>query len=98
MVSGRRAVEAEFGEGNSIVEWVREKLVTGKKREAWEVLDPTLAGAVGCREVREEMMLVLRVALLCSSQNPANRPSMRDVVLMLRAAKPQKKAVAGEEQ
>ena len=98
VVSGRRAVEAEFGEGNNIVEWVREKVLRGEKGGAREVLDPAVAGAAGCKEVREEMMLVLRVALLCTCQNPADRPSMRDVVSMLRAAKPHKKAVVGGEQ
>lgn len=96
MVSGRRAVEADFGEGNNIVEWVREKLMRGEKGAAREVLDPVIVGAVVCKEVREEMMLVLRVALLCTSRNPADRPSMRDVVSMLRAAAPHKKAAAGE--
>lgn len=99
IVSGRRSVETDFGEGNSIVEWVREKVLKGKAGGAWEVLDPAIVGAAGCREVREEMMLVLQVALLCTSRNPANRPTMRDVVSMLRATKPNKKtAAAAEEQ
>nr|CAD1838432.1 unnamed protein product [Ananas comosus var. bracteatus] len=29
IVSGRRSVEPEYGEGNSIVEWIRQKLVSG---------------------------------------------------------------------
>lgn len=36
-------------------------------------------------------MLVLRVALLCSSDLPVDRPTMRDVVQMLADAKPKSK-------
>ncbi|ONK80378.1 uncharacterized protein A4U43_C01F17020 [Asparagus officinalis] len=100
IVTGRRAVEAEFGEGKSIVDWVREKASKGDKGSALELLDPNIIGAVatGCKEVREEMMLLLRVAMLCTSRNPAERPSMRDVLSMLRSAKPQKekKGAVGE--
>lgn len=36
-------------------------------------------------------MLVLRVALLCSSDLPVDRPTMRDVVQMLSDVKPKSK-------
>lgn len=36
-------------------------------------------------------MLVLRVALLCSSDLPVDRPTMRDVVQMLADVKPKRK-------
>jgi len=39
----------------------------------------------------QEVMLVLRVALLCSSDLPADRPTMRDVVQMLSDVKPKSK-------
>lgn len=39
----------------------------------------------------QEVMLVLRVALLCSSDLPVDRPTMRDVVQMLADAKPKSK-------
>ncbi|KAF6141610.1 hypothetical protein GIB67_001162 [Kingdonia uniflora] len=91
ILSGKRSVVAEFGEGNSIVDWVRSKIKT--KEGIMDVLDKN-AGA-SCGTVREEMMLVLRVALLCTSRNPADRPSMRDVLSMLQEAKPKRK-VAGE--
>ncbi|MCL7043771.1 hypothetical protein MKW94_019771 [Papaver nudicaule] len=87
ILSGKKSVEPEFGEGNSIVDWVRSKVKT--KEGVTEVLDKN-AGSL-CQSVREEMMLVLRVALLCTSSNPAERPSMRDVVSILHEAKPQRK-------
>nr|GMC65776.1 leucine-rich repeat receptor-like protein kinase TDR [Ipomoea batatas]GMC65779.1 leucine-rich repeat receptor-like protein kinase TDR [Ipomoea batatas]GME13644.1 leucine-rich repeat receptor-like protein kinase TDR [Ipomoea batatas] len=90
ILTGKRSVDAEFGDGNSVVDWVRTKLKS--KDGIKDVLDKN-AGA-SCLSVREEMMLLLRVALLCTSRNPADRPSMRDVVSMLQEAKPKRK-VAG---
>ncbi|KAI3458314.1 hypothetical protein Pfo_014977 [Paulownia fortunei] len=87
ILTGKRSVDAEFGDGNSIVDWVKSKIKT--KVSLSDVLDKN-AGA-SCASVREEMMLLLRVALLCTSRNPADRPSMRDVVSMLHEAKPKRK-------
>ncbi|XP_059449734.1 leucine-rich repeat receptor-like protein kinase TDR [Corylus avellana] len=87
VLSGKRSVDSEFGDGNSIVDWVRSKI---KIRDGInDILDKN-AGA-SCSPVREEMMQMLRIALLCTSRNPADRPSMRDVVLMLQEAKPKRK-------
>ncbi|KAA8539785.1 hypothetical protein F0562_026477 [Nyssa sinensis] len=91
ILSGRRSVDAEFGEGNSIVDWVKSKIK--KKDGINDILDKN-AGA-SCVSVREEMMLLFRVALLCTSPNPADRPSMRDVVSMLQEAKPKRKLSGG---
>ncbi|GAB2294110.1 hypothetical protein Dimus_028329 [Dionaea muscipula] len=91
IVSGKRSVEAEFGDGNSIVDWVRAKIKV--KDGVDEILDNN-AWAY-CASVKEEMMLMLRVALLCTSRNPADRPCMRDVVSMLQEAKPKRKLAAG---
>ncbi|XP_058205212.1 leucine-rich repeat receptor-like protein kinase TDR [Rhododendron vialii] len=88
ILTGKRSVDSEFGEGNSIVDWVRTKIKA--KNGLIDVLDKN-AGA-SCASVREEMMLVLRVALICTSRNPADRPSMRDVVSMLQEAKPKRKS------
>lgn len=87
ILSGKRSVDSEFGDGNSIVDWVKTKIKT--KNGVNDVLDKN-AGA-SCHSVREEMMLLLRVALLCTSRNPADRPSMRDVISMLQEAKPKRK-------
>ncbi|KAJ4774691.1 Leucine-rich repeat receptor-like protein kinase family protein [Rhynchospora pubera] len=93
ILTGRRSVEAEYGEGNSIVDWVRSKIQRAADGRAWEVLDPT--AGVQCTEVRKEMTLMLRVALLCTSKSPDDRPSMRDVLLMLQEAKPHRKQADG---
>ncbi|XP_054812690.1 leucine-rich repeat receptor-like protein kinase TDR [Prosopis cineraria] len=87
ILCGRRSVNAEFGEGNSIVDWVKSKIKT--KNGINDILDKNIGA--GCAPVRDEMMQMLRIALLCTSRNPADRPSMRDVVLMLQEAKPKRK-------
>ncbi|KAI3817905.1 hypothetical protein L1987_11705 [Smallanthus sonchifolius] len=88
LISGKRSVDSEFGDGNSIVDWVRSKVKT--KEGTKEVLDDNAGGS--CSSVRDEMLLVLKVAMLCTSRNPADRPSMRDVVSMLQEAKPKRKS------
>lgn len=87
LLSSKRSVDAEFGEGNSIVDWVRSKIKS--KDGVLNILDGD-AGAT-CPSVREDMIQLLRIALLCTSKNPADRPSMRDVVLMLQEARPNRK-------
>ncbi|KAM7499520.1 hypothetical protein LguiA_023934 [Lonicera macranthoides] len=88
ILSGKRSVDAEFGDGNSIVDWVKSKVKV--KDGVNNVLDKNVGAS--CTSVREEMMLVLRIALLCTSRNPVDRPSMRDVVSMLQEAKPKRKS------
>ncbi|KAL0910880.1 hypothetical protein M5K25_018977 [Dendrobium thyrsiflorum] len=88
MVSGRRAVDGGVGgeEGRShLVEWVRKKIARKGGEGVREVFDEEMG--LGCKEVREEMLMVLRVAMLCTSERPVDRPTMRDVVSMLKAIK-----------
>ncbi|KAL5664324.1 hypothetical protein ACJX0J_024432, partial [Zea mays] len=87
LITGHRAVEAEFGEGQDIVGWVRDKI---RSNTVEEHLDPHVGGR--CAHVREEMLLVLRIAVLCTAKAPRDRPSMRDVITMLGEAKPRRKS------
>ncbi|OVA02311.1 Protein kinase domain [Macleaya cordata] len=88
LLTGRWPVDPEFGEAVNIVEWVREKIRNNRTLE--EALDPNVGG--NCKHVQEEMLLVLRVALLCTAKLPKDRPSMRDVITMLGEAKPRRKS------
>ena len=97
ILTGRRAVEAEYGEGSSIVDRVRCKVASGGG-----VRDVVGAAAWAHRrgsgeEAREEMALALRVALRCTSRSPQERPSMREVVSMLQEAKRGRKLAAKKE-
>ncbi|XP_077228250.1 leucine-rich repeat transmembrane protein kinase family protein [Tasmannia lanceolata] len=87
LLTGKRPLESEFGECVDIVEWVRFKI---KCNEGMEALDPSLGSQ--CKHIEEEMLLVLRIALLCTAKFPKDRPSMRDVLTMLGEAKPRRKS------
>ncbi|KAG6545191.1 hypothetical protein Mapa_013303 [Marchantia paleacea] len=93
LLTGRQPVETtDFGESVNIVEWVTRKMAS--KEGLLEVLDPDVGS--GCYSVQEEMIMVLRIALLCTSRLPKDRPSMRDVVTMLSEAQPRRKTAANE--
>ena len=74
LVTGKKPNDVEFGDYSDIVRWVRNQIHI----DINNVLDAQVANSY-----KEEMMLVLRVALLCTSTPPINRPSMREVVEML---------------
>ena len=90
LVTGKMPLDTVFGECTDIVEWVRSKIRNHKATE--EALDPNIAGH--CKHVQEEMLLVLRIALVCTAKNPKDRPSMRDVITMLGEAKPRRKSIS----
>jgi serine/threonine protein kinase len=87
LLTGKRPLDPEFGESVDIVEWIRRKIRDNKCLE--EVLDPCVGN---CKHVQEEMLLVLRIALVCTTKLPKDRPSMRDVITMLGEAKPRRKS------
>ena len=100
ILTGRRPVEAEYGEGSSIVDWVRRKVAGGGDGGARDVMDAAAWAAdrrQSGEEAREEMALALRVALRCTSRSPQERPSMREVVSMLQEAKRGRKLAAKKE-
>ncbi|XP_019165637.1 PREDICTED: MDIS1-interacting receptor like kinase 1-like [Ipomoea nil] len=87
LITGKRPLEPEFGESVDIVEWIRMKIRDNRSLE--EALDPSVGNT---KHVQEEMMLVLRIALVCTAKLPKERPSMRDVLTMLGEAKPRRKS------
>ncbi|KAL5059773.1 hypothetical protein RYX36_031377, partial [Vicia faba] len=92
LVTGKRPLDAEFGESVDIVEWIRRKMRDKKSLE--EALDPSVGN---CRHVIEEMLLVLRIAVVCTAKHPKDRPSMKDVIMMLGEAKPRRKISGNNE-
>ncbi|KAG6535162.1 receptor-like protein kinase 7 [Zingiber officinale] len=77
LVTGRRPIEAEYGESKDIVHWVSQQM------RSWESVMAVVDGRIGPEWAKEEAVRVLRVALLCTMSLPALRPSMRTVVQML---------------
>ncbi|XP_061343480.1 MDIS1-interacting receptor like kinase 1-like [Gastrolobium bilobum] len=92
LLTGKRPLDAGFGESVDIVEWIRRKIRDNKSLE--EALDPNVGN---CRHILEEMLLVLRIALLCTAKFPKDRPTMRDVIMMLGEAKPRRKSSGNNE-
>ncbi|XP_010540915.1 PREDICTED: MDIS1-interacting receptor like kinase 1 [Tarenaya hassleriana] len=92
LLTGKKPLESEFGESVDIVEWVRRKIRDNRPLE--ETLDPNVGN---CRHVQEEMILVLKIALLCTAKLPKDRPSMRDAITMLAEAKPRRKSSSNGE-
>ncbi|KAK8642620.1 hypothetical protein V6N13_011957 [Hibiscus sabdariffa] len=81
LITGKKPVEAEFGENKNIVYWISTKLDT--KEGLMEVLDKRLSGSF-----RDEMIQVLRIAMRCTYKNPSQRPPMNEVVQLLIEADP----------
>ena len=81
LITGKKPVEPEFGEGKNITYWVSNKVDT--KEGALEVLDNQLSGSF-----RDEMIQVLRIAIRCTYKSPARRPTMKEVVQSLFEATP----------
>ncbi|KAG2664890.1 hypothetical protein I3760_16G103300 [Carya illinoinensis] len=81
LVTGKKPVEPEFGEGKNIICWVSKKVET--KEGALEVLDKRLSELF-----EDEMFKVLRIAIRCTCKAPALRPTMMEVVELLIDADP----------
>ncbi|KAL8553719.1 hypothetical protein ACS0TY_002130 [Phlomoides rotata] len=77
LITGRRPVGGEFGEGVDIVQWT--KCSTNCRREeVTRILDPRLTVVP-----KDEAVHLFFVAMLCIQENSVERPTMREVVQML---------------
>ncbi|KAA8528412.1 hypothetical protein F0562_035767 [Nyssa sinensis] len=74
LITGKKPVEAEFGE--NIIYWISTKVKT--REGAIEVLDKRLLGIL-----KDDMINVLQIAILCTCKTPALRPTMKEVVQLL---------------
>ncbi|KAB2093284.1 hypothetical protein ES319_A02G086100v1 [Gossypium barbadense] len=81
LVSGKRPIEPEFGDNKDIVSWVCSKM--NNKESILSIVDPRIPEVL-----KEDVIKVLRVAILCTTRLPAVRPTMRTVVHMLEEAEP----------
>ncbi|KAL5787918.1 hypothetical protein ACOSP7_004867 [Xanthoceras sorbifolium] len=81
LVTGKRPIEAKFGENKDIVNWVCSKI--NSKESLVDVVDSIIS-----EDLKEDALNVLRIAIHCTAKNPAHRPSMRMVVQMLEDAEP----------
>ncbi|KAL1814006.1 hypothetical protein ACET3Z_024071 [Daucus carota] len=81
LITGKKPVEAEFGDSKNIIYWVSSKVET--KEGVMEVLDKQISASF-----KDEIIKVLRIAVRCTSKSPALRPTMVEVVQLLLQADP----------
>lgn len=81
LITGKKPVEPEFGESKNITFWVSNKV--DNKGGAMEVLDKRLS-----ETFKDEMIMVLRIAIRCTYKTPTQRPTMKEVVQLLIEADP----------
>ncbi|XP_058739638.1 LRR receptor-like serine/threonine-protein kinase RGI2 [Vicia villosa] len=79
VLTGKQPIDPTIPDGLHIVDWVRQK------RGRVEVLDETLTTRP--ESEIEEMLQTLGVALLCVTPSPDDRPTMKDVVAMMKEIK-----------
>lgn len=82
LVTGMKPIEEEYGEGKDIVYWVSTHL--NDRESVVEVLDDKVAS----ESTQDDMIKVLKIAVLCTTKLPSLRPTMREVVKMLVDADP----------
>ncbi|CAH8383994.1 unnamed protein product [Eruca vesicaria subsp. sativa] len=81
LVTGKKPIEAEFGESKDIVDWVSNNLKS--KESVMDIVDKKIG-----EMYREDAIKLLRVAILCTARQPGLRPTMRSVVHMIEDAEP----------
>ncbi|MED6158383.1 hypothetical protein PIB30_032362 [Stylosanthes scabra] len=77
LLTGRKPVGTEFGEGVDLVQWCK-KATNGRKEEVMNIIDKRLSVVP-----KEEAMHLLFISMLCLEENSVERPTMREVVQML---------------
>lgn len=82
LVTGKRPIEEEYGEGKDIVYWVSAHL--NNRKNVLKILDSKVVTEL----VQDDMIKVLRIAILCTAKLPNPRPNMKEVVKMLIDAEP----------
>ncbi|MED6130850.1 Receptor protein-tyrosine kinase cepr1 [Stylosanthes scabra] len=83
LLTGRKPVEAEFGENRNIVFWVSNKVEGKEGARPSEVFDRRLSNSF-----IDDMIKVLRIAIRCTYKAPSSRPTMKEVVELLIEAEP----------
>lgn len=83
LLTGKEPTGMEFkeGEGGNLVGWVRHMI---KMDQVEETLDPFISRGPG----KSQMLQVLHLAEMCTSEDPGKRPTMVDVVKLLKVIDP----------
>lgn len=78
LLTGKTPADTSFGESLHVVAWVQEKVRQNDGKMSVSVIDPLLLD-VKNPAARDEMLAVKSIALLCTRECPADRPTMREV-------------------
>jgi hypothetical protein len=79
LLTGKQPVDPSFGDTVHVAEWVRRRVQQNGGRMSEFVLDAGLLRSTNLVD-RDEMLRVRKIALLCTTENPADRPTMKAVV------------------
>lgn len=79
-ITGKKPVDPSFQENQHLIQWVRDHLKS--KRDPIDIIDPKLQGQLDTQI--QEMFQALGIALLCTSNRADDRPTMKDVVALLK--------------
>ncbi|KAL8230599.1 hypothetical protein R6Q57_000377 [Mikania cordata] len=80
IITCKKPVDESFSEGQHVIQWVRDHLKS--KKDPVHIIDQKLHGNPDSQI--QEMLQALGIALLCTSTRPEDRPTMKDVVALLR--------------
>lgn len=94
LLTGKQAVDPSFGDCMHIVAWVRERVQqsgslsqrTVGANVGEDIFDPKLLHTKN-NDQKVHMLRVLWIAMRCARETPADRPTMREVVEMLRTSR-----------
>lgn len=94
IITGKKPVDPSFPpENQHVIQWVRESLKS--KRDPIDVIDPKLQG--NSYSHVQEMFQALGIALLCTSNRAEDRPTMKDVVALLKEIRQEIVPAAGSD-
>nr|XP_027126683.1 LRR receptor-like serine/threonine-protein kinase isoform X2 [Coffea arabica] len=99
IITGKKPVDPSFpAEHQHLIQWVRDHLKS--KKDPVDIIDQKLQGHPDTQI--QEMLQALGIALLCTSNRAEDRPTMKDVVALLKEIRqdhdPSAAAAAGEVQ
>lgn len=92
LLTGKQPVDPSFGDSMHIVAWVRTMVHQSHGSRGGAalldeaVLDRELLHNASCDQ-KQHMLRVLQTAVLCTKDNPSERPTMREVVEKLRTSR-----------
>lgn len=81
LLTGKHPLDHSFAVGTTLVTWVESNI--REARLSHEVLLDKRLLDTGDDHVAKELQLVMQIAVLCTKELPAERPSIRQVLSML---------------